>query len=529
MISENTIKTEYRANKITQKITTKSIGSFLKKHYMFFFCVLLSFAFLTLCSKNSFLYPFNDWVDINAFFTMGKGMMNGVVPYRDLFEQKGLLLYIIYGIGYLLSPKSFYGVFIIEIFFFAFYLYYSHKFYSLFVNKEFSLVILPIQAFFTVTCSAFVHGGSAEELCLPMFAYTLYSFFRHFKDEECSPKTLIINGVMAGCIFMIKYTLIGFWFSFMMFIFFDLIFKKKIKKAFISCLWFLLGMAAPILLCGIYLIINGALSDFLDCYFRINITSYTRERNSLADRFTTLKERFPGTLVNCSIYICILVCLSPIALIPLKVRKYPKLCYIATFFITMFVMFYGLRFYKYYILPVVIFTLPSFAGIAYLISLILNKLKLKKFKARYILYSVITGLFVFLSYENANYKEMINMSKEEMFQFKYAEYINQFDNPTLLNMGNLDAGLYTTTGIIPNIRFFEVQNIPYKKFPDNLDVMRSAVKNKEIMFVLYFTRKDLEYVQEKEPEIFENYDLIFDDSQIFENSKYNAFLFKVKQ
>ena len=59
---------------------------------------LIIFIILLLTSKNSFLYPLNDWVDENAFFTMGKSLMNGVVPYRDLYEQKGPLLYLIFGI-----------------------------------------------------------------------------------------------------------------------------------------------------------------------------------------------------------------------------------------------------------------------------------------------------------------------------------------------------------------------------------------------------------------------------------------------
>ena len=85
------------------------------KYKYYLYCLLVSFIILMFTSKNSFLYPFNDWVDANAFFTMGKSMFQGVVPYKDLFEQKGLILYFIYGIGSLISFKSFIGVFILEV------------------------------------------------------------------------------------------------------------------------------------------------------------------------------------------------------------------------------------------------------------------------------------------------------------------------------------------------------------------------------------------------------------------------------
>ena len=73
-------------------------------------CLGVSAVFVALASKCSFLYPFNDWVDANIFFTMGKGMMNGRVLYRDLYDHKGPLLYFIHGIAYLISNKSFLGM-----------------------------------------------------------------------------------------------------------------------------------------------------------------------------------------------------------------------------------------------------------------------------------------------------------------------------------------------------------------------------------------------------------------------------------
>ena len=125
----------------------KRIKDLIFKHkypIFFFFC---AFLILLFTSKNSFLFKLNDWVDANAFYTVGKGMMNGVIPYRDLFEQKGPLLYVIYGIGYLFSPTTFHGVFILEVLFFTVFLYYIHKIICMFFeNKKYSLIIVPIFA-----------------------------------------------------------------------------------------------------------------------------------------------------------------------------------------------------------------------------------------------------------------------------------------------------------------------------------------------------------------------------------------------
>lgn len=53
---------------------------------------LISVSILLICSKNSPLYLMNDWVDVNCFFTVGRGMRHGLTPYLDLYEQKGPLL-----------------------------------------------------------------------------------------------------------------------------------------------------------------------------------------------------------------------------------------------------------------------------------------------------------------------------------------------------------------------------------------------------------------------------------------------------
>ena len=105
-----------------------------KKILIIIYLFLISFIILMFSSKNSFLYPFNDWVDANAFFTVGKSMFHGIVPYKDIFEQKGPLLYLIYGFASLISFKTFFGVFILEVLFWTVALIYFYKILKLSVK-----------------------------------------------------------------------------------------------------------------------------------------------------------------------------------------------------------------------------------------------------------------------------------------------------------------------------------------------------------------------------------------------------------
>ena len=86
----------------------------LTKNKVYIFFTVYALLLMFLCTKSSPLYVFNDWDDANAYFTVGKSIMNGVVPYKELFEHKGPYLYVFYGIGYLIHNTGFYGIFALQ-------------------------------------------------------------------------------------------------------------------------------------------------------------------------------------------------------------------------------------------------------------------------------------------------------------------------------------------------------------------------------------------------------------------------------
>ena len=53
-------------------------------------------------------------------------------------------------------------------------------------------------------------------------------------------------------------------------------------------------------------------------------------------------------------------------------------------------------------------------------------------------------------------------NKDILPHYKFAKIINEETNPTILNYGKLDLGIYTLTNVVPNIKYFEQQNLNYK-------------------------------------------------------------------
>ena len=79
-----------------------------------FFLIVSSVLIMTLVTTSSPIYPFNVWDDTNVYFTLGRGILKGFVPYRDLYEQKGPLFLFLYAISALISNRTFTGLWIIE-------------------------------------------------------------------------------------------------------------------------------------------------------------------------------------------------------------------------------------------------------------------------------------------------------------------------------------------------------------------------------------------------------------------------------
>lgn len=498
----------------------------ISKTKFFLYSLILSFIILLLTSKNSFLYVFNDWVDANAFFTMGKGMMNGLIPYKDLFEQKGLLLYVIYGIGYLFSHNTFHGVFILEVISFSVFIYYAHKIFKMYFDEKYSLILLPILTFLITTSKAFVHGGSCEEFCLPYITISLYYFFKHFKQEKITDQEIYINGLMAGIVFMMKYTMLGFWIGFVLFIFIDYLKNKNIKEFILFCIKFLIGMSIPFIFCLIYLAINGGVKEFIKEYFIINITAYADNSYNIIERLHKMITYYMYLVGKNGIIVTSLIILSPVLILSLKDKNNLKIGLIGIMFIASFFIVWGLVVYNYYILPIEIFMIVSLIGIMSLIQKHIDNIINKK--QMYICFISIFIIFVILSYQNANFKEYINYNEDDLFQYKYAKYISQFDNPTLINMGFLDAGLYTITETLPSTKYFEQQNIPYERFHENIDNMKYNIENKNIKFVLYWTYLGENEINKKASYIYDYYDLIYHDKYQIGESLFDTYLFQAK-
>ena len=136
-------------------------------------CAALAALMLLFASQCSPLYPINLWDDANCLLTVGRVMRRGGVLYRDIYEQKGPLLYLIHALAACISDTSFWGVYALEIPALTAALYAAYRLLRLRTGAGFALGAAAVWGALTVTSGAFMRGDSAEEFCLPLLTAAL--------------------------------------------------------------------------------------------------------------------------------------------------------------------------------------------------------------------------------------------------------------------------------------------------------------------------------------------------------------------
>lgn len=422
-----------------------------------------AFLLVMFASRSSFLYPCNNWDDANSYFSVGKALFNGKIPYRDVFDQKGMYLYFFYGLAYLVSHTTFRGVFLMEGLFALADLFAVERILKLYTKDSTALVLSPLPLAAVFSSYSFYWGGSAEEICFPFLLWGFYLFMRYFKDypdSQMKRSALFGGGLLAGMVANIKFTSLGFFFAWMMWVAFALLASKGIAQAIKACGIFLAGMAIPFLPWVIYFMIHNALYYWYWGYVYINVFAYSNlnsEGPGLFERVYILSKILYWVIrMNWNYFIFLI----PGVLFTfwgkgkklLQRFSVPMLC----FFLFLGIYVGGLEL-PYYALPLGVFTVLGFALIGWCWD--------KVYTCRGTMAGGITGCVlsvlagVTLIYVTSINTEFMKVKKEDHFLYQFQTIVNQEQNPTLLNIGCLDAGLYTVCDVVPTCQWFQTQTV----------------------------------------------------------------------
>ncbi len=162
--------------------------------------------------------------DSGVFLYMGWRLLNGDVPYRDVWDHKPPLIYFIDALGLLLSPQSLLGVWLLQfifIFLTIFFLYNGLK-DSLGIFSAIVGVVVLTSGLLTILDQ----GNVTEEYALLFQTLSFWLVVRAQKNNYSLRNSFWI-GLCGASAFYLKQTTIGIWIAYALFLIVIRIIQKK--------------------------------------------------------------------------------------------------------------------------------------------------------------------------------------------------------------------------------------------------------------------------------------------------------------
>lgn len=495
----------------------------------FALALLVAFVFLSVFSKNSFLYPMNDWVDENCFFTVARSVLDGRVLYLDICEQKGPIVYFVFALAALVSRTSFIGVFIIELLCFAAFLYAGDQCVRLYRTKlalSSSAAVMVLLAFSISTSLSFSHGGSVEELSLFMLCFSMLFVLRAIKTgEPVKNREAALIGFFAGIAFWSKFTIMGFFLGLCLFVAVHLIKQRAFARLAKYAAAFLIGFSAVTIPVLIYFALNNALGAMAETYFYNNIVLYPSKGSGSAVR------RLLSPVVNfvmCAAaglatngFCTLLLAFGAYYLVKFaKKRRNEALAVCFSVIPLAATTFIGGHLYAPYYALIIAFCAPL--GAAAVLSCFQKSIKGSRRAApRAVMVALAAVVLILVGMPLSRNTRLLFYNRDDMPQYRFAKIIAQKKGATMLNYGFLDGGFYFAAENTPKYKYFCELNV---KLDEMYAEQRRYIEAREVDFVV--TRG--EALDELELDC-SGYELVDTASFIFESREFVYRLYALKE
>ncbi len=480
--------------------------------------ILFSYGVIIFCTKSSPLYIINDWVDTQSYYTMGKAIFNGKSIYKDIFEQKGPIFYLMYGIGYLINKHNLYGAYFMEGVMTSLTLIFAYKIANMYLSKNMSLLAAFFMPVFIYNNRFMRYGGTCEEFMTAFIVMSLYFFLRIFKEDGDNPKYMYINGLLGGIILFMKFNITLYFVGLGSCVYIMNIAEKKYDLLLKNIIYTIFGAFTVIIPVMLWMTLSGSISAYFETiYFNSKYSPLYFDINGI---YKILRNVIGGFNDN---WFCTSVIALGIASF-VFVRDFSKriggIGIVLSFILLSFGSYIG-NYLSYYYMIVCGFVILGITAFLYVIEK--HGVRIRDGA---ICVAAVICIIVSIHYNN-NLWELKPFIEYVTVQDYFSMIMHEeSENPTLLNYGFLDGGFYTAADIVPNVRFFQKQNISDSDYPLNIETHKSAMRNKNVEFVV--VRRSPDSGDETLPELVDNYNKIAEKSQKFEGINFRYCLYKVK-
>lgn len=169
---------------------------------------LWSFLVQLFLSNDSPLFGMAHRIDSAWFFMEGKAFLYGMRPYVEFSDYKGPIIWLFYGIGWLISPLNYHGMYVVSGVFYALTLFFNYKTAKIFLKSDGRSLAATLPMIFVYFFPWFHFETRSEDLMLLFVAISLYALFKRLYADERNDKVDFM--MLGGCftvLLLMKYNI----------------------------------------------------------------------------------------------------------------------------------------------------------------------------------------------------------------------------------------------------------------------------------------------------------------------------------
>lgn len=237
--------------------------------------------------------------DSGAFLYIGQRMVEGDIPYRDLWDHKPPAIFFINALGLLIGSGSRLGVWLIE--FIAIYCAALFGFWAM--KRAYGLIpaLLASCGWLLALVSVLEGGNLTESYALSLQFASIYLFYISEEKDMYSWRGFLI-GVLCAIGFLLRQNLIGVWIAIVIYLFFSRIVKRHLYRLVVDCGLILFGVLCVAFLVIGYFGIHHSVNYFWEAAFKYNFIFAERTFLSRVITLFTGLDCFPWYIMVISIW-----------------------------------------------------------------------------------------------------------------------------------------------------------------------------------------------------------------------------------
>jgi hypothetical protein len=207
--------------------------------------------------------------DSGVFLYTGWKILQGALPYKDIWDHKGPLLYLINAAGLVIGGGTIWGVWLLQLLVLVLTL----AFVYYLASTWFSPLAAFVGLFYLVlSFETFLEGGNLAEIYALPFTMLIYYFFYQSAGKTKSNHYPFIIGILGGLTFLLRPNLIGAMLVagsayFLVGLLFMQLRINSIKLAILIA-----GFLLTLALCAVILLALGVLQEFIQQTFLYNFS-----------------------------------------------------------------------------------------------------------------------------------------------------------------------------------------------------------------------------------------------------------------